>query len=252
MKENLKEVYTQRTDSCDMANSVEFTALMNKYKCAIMEVETKLNVLDAEFSLNYDRNPFESIETRLKSPASIMEKLKRKGFEPTLENIEKNLFDVAGVRVVCAFQEDIYKLAELLTGQDDIRLLRTKDYIQHPKENGYRSLHLILEVPIFLADGKEYMKVEVQFRTIAMDFWASLEHKIYYKFEGNAPDYISRDLRECAKMVSELDEKMLSLNEAIQACIVQEDNRDSMDEVLENVIGNRKENKLPHLEAAGG
>ncbi len=141
MKENLKEVYTQRTDSCDMANSVEFTALMNKYKCAIMEVETKLNVLDAEFSLNYDRNPFESIETRLKSPASIMEKLKRKGFEPTLENIEKNLFDVAGIRVVCAFQEDIYKLAELLTGQDDIRLLRTKDYIQHPKENGYRSLH---------------------------------------------------------------------------------------------------------------
>ena len=138
MKENLKEVYTQRTDSSDLANSVEFTALMNKYKCAIMEVETKLNVLDAEFSLNYDRNPFESIETRLKSPASIMEKLKRKGFEPTLENIENNLFDVAGVRVVCAFQEDIYKLAELLTGQDDIRLLRTKDYIQHPKDNGYR------------------------------------------------------------------------------------------------------------------
>ena len=159
MKENLKEIYTQRTDSCDMANSVEFTALMNQYKCAIMEVETKLNVLDAEFSLNYDRNPFESIETRLKSPASIMEKLKRKGLEPTLENIEEHLFDVAGIRVVCAFQEDIYKLAELLTGQDDIRLLRTKDYIQNPKENGYRSLHLILEIPIFLADGKRYRKV---------------------------------------------------------------------------------------------
>lgn len=216
MKENLKEVYTQRTDSCDMANSVKFTALMNKYKCAIMEVETKLNVLDAEFSLNYDRNPFESIETRLKSPASIMEKLKRKGFEPTLENIEKNLFDVAGVRVVCAFQEDIYKLAELLTGQDDIRLLRTKDYIQHPKENGYRSLHLILEVPIFLADGKEYMKVEVQFRTIAMDFWASVDHRLRYKKEIDDEGEIQKKLKRCATVISELDQEMQDIRNMIE------------------------------------
>ena len=217
MKENLKEVYTQRTDSCDMANSVEFTALMNKYKCAIMEVETKLNVLDAEFSLNYDRNPFESIETRLKSPASIMEKLKRKGFEPTLENIEKNLFDVAGIRVVCAFPEGIYKLGGLLTGQDDIRLLRTKDYIQHPKENGYRSLHLILEVPIFLADGKEYMKVEVQFRTIAMDFWASLEHKLQYK--KNIPEsqakFLKDELYDCAQQSAALDKRMQNIRNII-------------------------------------
>ena len=199
MKENLKEVYTQRTDSCDMANSVEFTALMNKYKCAIMEVETKLNVLDAEFSLNYDRNPFESIETRLKSPASIMEKLKRKGFEPTLENIEKNLFDVAGVRVVCAFQEDIYKLAELLTGQDDIRLLRTKDYIQHPK-----------------ADGKEYMKVEVQFRTIAMDFWASVDHRLRYKKEIDDEGEIQKKLKRCATVISELDQEMQDIRNMIE------------------------------------
>lgn len=208
MKENLKEIYTQRTDSCDMANSVEFTALMNQYKCAIMEVETKLNVLDAEFSLNYDRNPFESIETRLKSPASIIEKLKRKGLEPTLENIEEHLFDVAGIRVVCAFQEDIYKLAELLTGQDDIRLLRTKDYIQNPKENGYRSLHLILEIPIFLADGKRYMKVEVQFRTIAMDFWASLEHQLRYKSDVEIPEHVSDDLKKCADVIAETDQEM--------------------------------------------
>ena len=216
MKENLKEIYTQRTDSCDMANSVEFTALMNQYKCAIMEVETKLNVLDAEFSLNYDRNPFESIETRLKSPASIMEKLKRKGLEPTLENIEEHLFDVAGIRVVCAFQEDIYKLAELLTGQDDIRLLRTKDYIQNPKENGYRSLHLILEIPIFLADGKRYMKVEVQFRTIAMDFWASLEHQLRYKKHLENAEEISRELRDCADKITSLDYRMQELRGKIE------------------------------------
>lgn len=216
MKENLKEIYTQRTDSCDMANSVEFTALMNQYKCAIMEVETKLNVLDAEFSLNYDRNPFESIETRLKSPASIMEKLKRKGLEPTLENIEEHLFDVAGIRVVCAFQEDIYKLAELLTGQDDIRLLRTKDYIQNPKENGYRSLHLILEIPIFLADGKRYMKVEVQFRTIAMDFWASVDHKLKYKKNVKNPEMIVGELRKCADIISSVDQRMQEIRTMIE------------------------------------
>ena len=200
MKENLKEIYTQRTDSCDMANSVEFTALMNQYKCAIMEVETKLNVLDAEFSLNYDRNPFESIETRLKSPASIIEKLKRK----------------AGIRVVCAFQEDIYKLAELLTGQDDIRLLRTKDYIQNPKENGYRSLHLILEIPIFLADGKRYMKVEVQFRTIAMDFWASVDHRLRYKKEIDDEGEIQRKLKRCATIISQLDQEMQDIRNMIE------------------------------------
>ena len=216
MNENLKTSDLALELGRGLENSVEFTALMNKYKCAIMEVETKLNVLDAEFSLNYDRNPFESIETRLKSPASIMEKLKRKGFEPTLENIEKNLFDVAGIRVVCAFQEDIYKLAELLTGQDDIRLLRTKDYIQHPKENGYRSLHLILEVPIFLADGKEYMKVEVQFRTIAMDFWASVDHRLRYKKEIDDEGEIQKKLKRCATVISELDQEMQDIRNMIE------------------------------------
>ena len=126
---------------------------------------------------------------------------------------------MAGLRVICSFPDDIYRLAELFTRQDDISLIREKDYIKFPKPNGYRSLHLILSVPIFLSDKKEHVRVEVQFRTIAMDFWASLEHKIYYKFEGNAPEYISRELRECAEMVSSLDEKMLSLNEAILDCL---------------------------------
>ena len=197
----------------------KFMKMMNKYRCAIMEVETKLKVLNAEFSLQYDRNPFESIESRLKSPESIMEKLVRRGYEFHEEDlertIEENLYDVAGIRVVCAFQEDIYHLSDLLIEQDDIRLIRTKDYIRNPKPNGYRSLHQILEVPIFLKEGKTFVKVEVQFRTIAMDFWASLEHKIYYKFEGHAPEYISRDLRACAEIVSNLDAKMLQLNEAI-------------------------------------
>lgn len=197
----------------------KFMKMMNKYRCAIMEVETKLKVLNAEFSLQYDRNPFESIESRLKSPESIMEKLVRRGYEFHEEDlertIEENLYDVAGIRVVCAFQEDIYHLSDLLIKQDDIRLIRTKDYIRNPKPNGYRSLHQILEVPVFLKEGKTFVKVEVQFRTIAMDFWASLEHKIYYKFEGHAPEYISRDLRACAEIVSNLDAKMLQLNEAI-------------------------------------
>ena len=132
-----------------------------------------------------------------------------------MKAIEENMFDIAGVRVICSFQEDIYTMADLLLQQDDIILVEKKDYIAHPKDNGYRSLHLIVDVPIFLSNEKRHMKVEVQLRTIAMDFWASLEHKIYYKFEGNAPEYISKDLRECAEIVSMLDAKMLSLNEAI-------------------------------------
>lgn len=216
MNENLKESGIRQECGCLMENSPDFSALMSKYKCAIMEVETKLNVLNEEFSLNYDRNPFESIETRLKSPASIMEKLRRKGLGETLDSIEKNLFDVAGIRVVCAFQEDIYKLAELLTKQDDIRLIRTKDYIKNPKENGYRSLHLIIEIPVFLAAGKKYMKVEVQFRTIAMDFWASVDHKLRYKKVIEHEEEIVRKLRRCATVISELDQEMQDIRNMIE------------------------------------
>ena len=193
--------------------------LMSYYQCAIMEVETKFKVLNQEYSLEYDRNPIEGIKTRVKSYDSILRKIRRKNIPMTLEGIEENIRDIAGVRVICSFPDDIYELAESFLRQDDITLIERKDYIKNPKESGYRSLHLIVQVPIFLQNTKKLVYVEVQFRTIAMDFWASLEHKIYYKFEGDAPDYISRDLRECAEMVSTLDEKMLSLNEAIQECL---------------------------------
>lgn len=200
----------------ELRGSGSFNRLMMEYRAAIMEVETKLKVLNEDFSQAYNRNPFESIKTRLKSPKSIYEKLERKKFPVTVESIRENLTDVAGVRVICSFPDDIYRLAALLIRQDDIFLVREKDYIKNPKPNGYRSLHHILNVPIFLSEKKEYMKVEVQFRTIAMDFWASLEHKIHYKFEGNAPEHIKDELVECAQMVSDLDARMLALNDEIQ------------------------------------
>lgn len=198
----------------------KYAELMNKYQCAIMEVETKLKVLNAEFSLQYDRNPFESIKSRLKSPASIIKKMQRKG-QLTDEasfarSIEENLYDVAGIRVICAFQEDIYRLAELLVQQDDIRLIRTKDYIRNPKENGYRSLHLILEVPVFLKSGKTPVKVEVQFRTIAMDFWASVDHRLRYKKDVKNEDEIVEKLRVCATTIAALDDEMQQIRTMIE------------------------------------
>lgn len=198
----------------------KYMELMNRYRCAIMEVETKLNVLNVEFSLQYDRNPFESIKTRLKSPQSIIEKLGRRGLlqdgADMARNIEENLYDVAGVRVVCAFQEDIYHLAELLVRQDDITLIRTKDYIKNPKPNGYRSLHLILEIPVFLREGKTPMKVEVQFRTIAMDFWASVDHRLRYKKNLTGEAEIVEKLRQCADVITGLDNEMQQIRSMIE------------------------------------
>ena len=193
-----------------------FNHLMMQYRSAIMEVETKLNVLNAEFSQEYNRNPFESIKSRLKSPESIFEKLERKGYAVTAENIREHLTDVAGIRVICSFPDDIYRLAELVIKQDDIILVRRKDYIQNPKPNGYRSLHLILEIPIFLSNEKRYMKVEVQFRTIAMDFWASLEHKLKYKkIVGGNTEEIARQLKVCADSIEELDYQMQEIRNKI-------------------------------------
>ena len=192
-----------------------FSRLMMEYRAAIMEVETKLKVLNEEFSQEYNRNPFESIKSRLKSPSSIFEKLARKGFPVTVESIRENLTDVAGVRVICSFPDDIYRLAELFTSQDDIFLVRETDYIKAPKPNGYRSLHLILNVPIFLSDKKEYMKVELQFRTIAMDFWASLEHKLKYKKDVGDADEIVRQLKACADSIEELDYQMQEIRNKI-------------------------------------
>lgn len=193
-----------------MEEGEAFRALMTYYRCAIMEVETKFNVLNKEFSLTYDRNPIENIESRLKSPESIIEKLQRKNLPFSARVIEEKLNDIAGVRVICAFSDDIYLLSEYLLQQDDITLLKKKDYIRNPKENGYRSLHLIVETPIYLHNEKRMMKVEVQLRTIAMDFWASLEHRIYYK-KGQDNAELRSELKECADVSAALDRRMLAI-----------------------------------------
>lgn len=192
-----------------------FNKLMMEFRSAIVEVETKLKVLNEEFSQEYNRNPFESIKSRLKSPQSIFEKLERKGFPLTVDSIRENLSDVAGLRVICSFPDDIYRLAELFCQQDDIILICRKDYIKNPKPNGYRSLHLILNVPIFLSTGKKYMKVEVQFRTIAMDFWASLEHKLKYKRNVEDTGEIVRQLKDCADSIEQLDYQMQEIRDKI-------------------------------------
>ena len=194
-----------------------FMELMMQYRCALMEVETKLNVLNAEFTMKNNRNPFESIKSRIKTPKSILEKLQRKGFEISVKGIEENLADVTGIRVICSFPDDIYATAKMLTDQDDIRVIQVKDYIINPKSNGYRSLHLILEVPIFLSNEKKNMKVEVQFRTIAMDFWASLEHKLKYKKNIENAEEISKELQRCAEASSQLDLRMQALRDRIEA-----------------------------------
>lgn len=186
----------------------EFQDMMMRYECAAMEIETKIKILNEEFSLRTQRNPIESIKSRIKSPASIYEKMSRKGYDMTTEAMEQHLSDIAGVRVICSFPEDIYAVARLITEQDDIIILEIKDYIAKPKENGYRSLHLIVAVPIFLANEKRNMKVEIQFRTIAMDFWASLEHKVKYKKNVENPEEIARELKECADIITSVDYRM--------------------------------------------
>ena len=192
--------------------------LMTYYRCAIMEVETKFNVLNEEFSVQYDRNPIETIKSRLKSNESILKKLKRKELPFSLQSIEENINDVAGVRVICSFPEDIYMLADCLLNQDDIRLIEKKDYIKNPKKSGYRSLHLIIEVPIFLKNEKKYMKVEVQLRTIAMDFWASLEHKLRYKknIVSEEIEFLERELVECSEVSAALDKRMEDIRNRIE------------------------------------
>ena len=180
------------------------------YNSALKEVGTKVDILNDEFRHVHKYNPIEYVKSRIKSPESIVKKLKRHGYESTIDNMVKHINDIAGIRVVCSFTSDIYRLAEMIGRQNDLTVVSIKDYIKNPKESGYKSYHMLVTVPIFLSNGVVDTKVEIQIRTIAMDFWASLEHKIYYKFEGNAPEYISRDLQECAGIVSMLDAKMLS------------------------------------------
>lgn len=200
-------------------NRMPLDKMMAYYRCAVMEIETKFNVLNEHFSLQYDRNPIESIKTRIKSTESLIKKIRNKNLPLRLDAIEQNIHDIAGVRVICSFQDDIYLLADCLLGQDDITLIRKKDYIKNPKASGYRSLHLIVEVPIFLQNEKRSMKVEVQLRTIAMDFWASLEHKLRYK--KNIPpqeaELLAKELMDCACISSSLDLRMQKVRDRIVA-----------------------------------
>lgn len=203
-------------------SAVSWETLIFLYNSALKEVGTKLEILNDEFVHIHKYNPIEYIKSRIKSPESICKKLKRHGRDTSLENMVRYVNDIAGIRIVCSFTSDIYGMAEMIGKQNDLTVISVKDYIKHPKESGYKSYHMLVSVPIFLSDRVVDTKVEIQIRTIAMDFWASLEHKIYYKFEGNAPEYISRDLKECSEIVSMMDAKMLQLNKAILEAKVQQ------------------------------
>lgn len=215
----------------------EWRKVMLMYDSALKEVNTKLEILNEEFKLNHQYNPIEHITSRMKSPQSIAKKMRHNGRELTVENIVKYINDVAGIRIICSFTSDIYRIADLIAKQSDVQVLKVKDYIMFPKPNGYTSYHMIISVPIYLSSTMVNVKVEIQIRTIAMDFWASLEHKIYYKFEGNAPERIRKELKECADIVSYLDHKMLTLNEEIKI-YNQEDSIEQYKEILSESFQN--------------
>jgi putative GTP pyrophosphokinase len=203
----------QLTQGIDAFKEVaqQFEELMMMYNSAIREVRTKLEVLNDEFNVRRSHNPISYIKFRVKKPASILEKLKRRGYPVSLASIEENLHDVAGIRVICSYVQDIYMVADMLTSQNDIKLLQVKDYIANPKPNGYRSLHLVVEIPVFFSDGCKPMKVEVQIRTIAMDFWATLEHQLKYKTEGSVSEEISQELKDCSDVIANTDSRMQNI-----------------------------------------
>lgn len=199
-----------------MWTMVEYKELQMAYTCALKEIQTKFEVLSMEFNIKHKRNPINTIKTRLKRTESIMEKLMKRNHPISLESIENNINDVAGIRVICSYIDDIYTIADALLKQDDIVLIERKDYIENPKKNGYRSLHLIVKIPVYFENKKKEVKVEVQIRTIAMDFWANLEHQMKYKKEILNQDKINNQLLECANIISKTDEKMLSLRKQIE------------------------------------
>lgn len=194
----------------------DFEELLMMYTGAIREVRTKLEVLNDEFQIRSQRNPIRYINSRIKKPSSILEKMYRRNYPVNLESLKENMHDIAGIRVICAYGSDIYAIAEMLMKQDDVIVLMVKDYIQNPKPNGYRSLHLVIEIPVFFSDKKQFMKVEVQIRTMAMDFWASLEHQLRYKTDGKPSEDISNELRDCAEIIHETDARMESIYKKMQ------------------------------------
>ncbi len=204
---------TKRNGNMDQVDQWKSTMFL--YSSALKSINTKIEILNNEFVQLYNYNPIEHVTSRLKTPQSIVKKLKGKGLEVDVDNMIEYVNDIAGIRIICSFMSDIYPIADIIAKQADITVLYVKDYIKNPKENGYKSYHMVVTIPVYLSDGKIETKVEIQIRTIAMDFWASLEHKIAYKFEGHAPDYIEAELKDCADMVHMLDAKMYSLNQAI-------------------------------------
>lgn len=202
-----------------LETAVEYKELRMMYACAIKEVQTKFEVLETEFKVRYQRNPISSIQTRLKSSSSIIEKMIRKGVPFSMENLEEQIQDLAGIRVICSYVDDIYALANALTSQDDITLLEEKDYIRNPKPNGYRSLHLIVSVPVFFSQQKRHIKVEVQIRTIAMDFWASLEHQMKYKREIPDQQHIVEQLKNCAEDIARVDREMMDIRRRLEESV---------------------------------
>ena len=196
---------------------IKFNELMMKYNAAIREITTKLEVLNDELSLGDDDNPIESIQSRIKKPISIAKKLKKLGKPMNFDTIVENLNDIAGVRVICSFIDDIYRLSEMIANQDDINVVEIKDYIKNPKPNGYRSYHMIVEVPVFFSDCKQLMRVEIQIRTVAMDFWASLEHRLKYKKNVTNAEEVANELKDCAEVIANTDMKMLEIKKKINA-----------------------------------
>ena len=192
-----------------------YQEVMMRYHCAILEMRTKLEVLSEDLAVRYRRNPIEFIESRLKKPSSIARKLKKMGLEVNVENMTEHLSDIAGIRVLCAYIDDIYEIARMLARQTDVRIITVKDYIKNPKENGYRSYHMIVEIPVFFSDKERPVRCEIQIRTIAMDFWATLDHDMQYKKQVEDADQIMKELKECAEIIHNTDEKMMRLRERI-------------------------------------
>ena len=193
-----------------------FATVMFVYQSALIQMRSRIDVLNNELSQVYSYNPIEYVKTRLKTPESIMQKLRKQGHSFNVNDLIEYIHDSAGIRITCSFFSEVYFLSDMIAKQDNLEVLSIKDYIKNPKESGYMSYHMLLSIPVALADAVVPAKVELQIRTMAMDFWASLEHKIYYKYEGNAPDYFERELQECASIISRLDTKMMSLNEAMK------------------------------------
>lgn len=194
---------------------VDFARLLMEHQFAVDEVLTKISILRREFLHLHRYNPIEHVSSRLKTPNSILQKAVKRGWEPTIKSVRENMTDIAGVRITCSFIADTYRILDTLTAQDDITVTEVKDYIAHPKANGYKSLHAILEIPVFLSDGPVPVKVEVQIRTIAMDFWASLEHKIHYKYEGDVPERLADNLTDAAAIADQLDQRMEKLHSEV-------------------------------------